>query len=230
MLQLWSRRCSAYFDLKDVADTTDAAREVISPTIADFQLAITSLRWSFADEPPKRLDDAPRHSRFFRSIDLLYNARMVSYEEGPDLSDRHVSRRQHLVKHLKGFIAHYLFYDVSSYLVQKVEPDGFGSFRGGDVGVFAKSIASGHSSPAVVEQLIRSSLTFAVGWLVYHGICLLWHVCALGGIVIGHAGEEYPKLMDQPLLSDSMLDFWKRWHQLIRVGDHSTCSLTDRVY
>jgi hypothetical protein len=191
---------------------------LLHPYTADKQLAITSLRWAFANEPPKRRANAPPHGLFFRSVDLLYNARMVNYEEGPDLGDSRLNKKQHFINHFKGFIAHYLWYDVSSYLVQRVQPDGFGSFRGGDVGSFAYGVASSYSSPAVVEQVIRSTLTFAVGWLVYHGICLLWHVCALGGMAIGHAGEEYPKLMDQPLLSDSMLDFWKRWHQLIRVG------------
>lgn len=183
---------------------------------ADSQLVVTSVRWALASEPPRRLADAPQHSRFVRAVDLLCNARMVGYEEGPALGVKK-SRIEDLGTHLQGLLAHYLWYDISSYLVQKLQPDGFGSFRGGDVVAFARSIASKSDSSVsswAAEHAIRSGLTFTIGWLVYHGICLLWHVIALLAISAGYSGVEFPRLMDQPLLADGMLDFWKRWHQV----------------
>ncbi|WVF71752.1 hypothetical protein IAT40_006560 [Kwoniella sp. CBS 6097] len=52
----------------------------------------------------------------------------------------------------------------------------------------------------------------------YSGMQIIWHGLAFIGIGSGlWIGEEWPKLLDRPWLAESCNDFWgRRWHQILR--------------
>lgn len=73
-------------------------------------------------------------------------------------------------------------------------------------------------------------------------LCLGYHVMAFIGVaVLGESSSEWPRLMNQPWRSTSLLEFWgKRWHQVDierafhlrvkpRADDHVVASLGFRI-
>lgn len=135
--------------------------------------------------------------------------------------------------HAKYALAHWLILDALTFAFHTFGRHGIGSPRGGSiydsatsaVRLIQRHFPSLFTSPhaPVITWLIRQGhivlVHFATGMAFYQGLCLGYHLAALGGLgLLKQDASQWPRLMDAPLKADSLLQFWgKRWHQIFRV-------------
>lgn len=132
--------------------------------------------------------------------------------------------------HGRYVLIHWALIDLLTFAFHTLGRRGIGSPRGGSIYAAADSVvACAHQhlpflfrtsyAPAITWIIRQGHLVlvhFATGIAFYQGLCLGYHLAALGGLVIFRQDAgQWPRLMRQPLMADSLLQFWgKRWHQV----------------
>ncbi|KAI5454838.1 hypothetical protein NCC49_002120 [Naganishia albida] len=154
-----------------------------------------------------------------------------SPREGERLTQRQVNRKA-LRVHAQYALAHWLLLDSLTFAFHTFGRHGIGSPRGGSIYASAASAVRlvQRNFPALFRTSWAPLLTwcirqghivfvhFCTGMAFYQGLCLGYHLAALGGLgLLGQDAGQWPRLMDRPLMADSLLQFWgKRWHQIFR--------------
>jgi hypothetical protein len=183
-----------------------------------------STRWAFADDPPAYHPlprrpplDFIRRTTAFKSLDLfLSEFRLLSIAlYSPPLKRSAYGWFPHLLYHTAMFVFHLIVFDLSTYPLFHLDPEGlgypFGRTTDYDAGVDALARRFG-----VSRAVVRAGLTFNVGWGCYAAMAINAHLFATMGMVTGlWCGEEWPGTMNKPFLATSLSEFWgRRYHQV----------------
>lgn len=183
-----------------------------------------STRWAFADGPPAYHPlprrpplDIIRRTTAFKSIDLLFNEfRLLSIAPySPPLKRSAYGWFPHLLYHISMFIFHLIIFDLSTYPLFYLDPDGIGHPFGkhADYNATVEGLAASFGVPRVV---VKAGLTFNLGWATYVAMAATVHLLAVLGMATGvWCGEEWPRTMRNPFLATSLCEFWgRRYHQV----------------
>jgi hypothetical protein len=135
--------------------------------------------------------------------------------------------------HAQYALGHWLLLDALTFAFHTFGRYGIGSPRGGSIYASAASAVRlvQRNFPALFTSphaplltwLIRQAhivfVHFCTGMAFYQGLCLGYHLAALGGLALFRQDAgQWPRLMERPLMADSLLQFWgKRWHQVRSV-------------
>lgn len=156
----------------------------------------------------------------------------------PDGKRHHLSQaevnKKALWIHARYAFGHWVMLDFLTFAFQTVGRKGIGSPSGGSIYESADSVVrlvqqhvpslinSSHATTTTwfIRQLHIIFVHFATGMAFYQGLCLGYHLAALGGLgLLRQDAGQWPRLMKAPLAADSLLQFWgKRWHQVRQIG------------
>ena len=132
--------------------------------------------------------------------------------------------------HARYALIHWLILDFLTFSFQALGRRGIGSPRGGSI--YASADSAVHCLQQLLPSLFETSHAATIAWLIrqlhivfvhfatgmafYQGLCFGYHLAAVGGLLIFRQDAgQWPRLMQQPLMADSILQFWgKRWHQV----------------
>ena len=186
-------------------------------------------RWAVARSPPtyEPRSETPyfhgiRDKRWFQAVSLMLNGhRHVGIRGHTPQQPQGKSYIRYLLHHVAWLMFHLVpMQEINAAIVILSTPLGHvGSDP--DLLVLLNQIAGSTGIPAWVWRL---PCTFLLAcWL--HAVMALWyHGLALLGLLSGlWTGEEFPRLMDWPIKSDSLGELWgKRYHQWNRVSRSGT--------
>lgn len=160
------------------------------------------------------------------------------------LTQEEVNRKA-LRVHARYALIHWVILDLLTFSFQTLGRRGIGSPRGGSIYASADTVvrcvqqhipslfrtAYGPTITWLIRQLHIVFIHFATGMAFYQGLCFGYHLAALGGLFIFRQDAgQWPRLMNQPLMADSILQFWgKRWHQ-VSFPSNSARVVTQRIF
>jgi hypothetical protein len=113
------------------------------------------------------------------------------------------------------FVFHLIVFDLATYPLFHLDPEGLGYPFGRTTDYHARVDALARRF-GVPQAVVRAGLTINVGCGVYAAMGLTAHMFASMAMVTGlWCGEELPGTMNKPFLATSLSEFWgRRYHQV----------------
>ena len=130
---------------------------------------------------------------------------------GSVVENKGLTRLQHLAFHFLGWAQHMFWVDLITWPIWKLDPDGIGGIRGGDVDVVAVAVSLSYGLPV---WFVKTLLLAAPGFIVYHGLAFQFHFFAMISITLGGSGDDWPTFFRSPWKATSIMEFWQRWHHV----------------